>query len=101
MSPVDVLTMFGNMVMGLVSAIATFLLSFLPDGDVEVYAVIDGFGNVGVDSTFDVFYFVDFGAVLVCFGVLIVTMIVCTVLKLMCKGIDYGHKAVESVPVVE
>lgn len=99
--PIDVLAQFGELILGLLKPIAAFLLSFLPNGDAQVYGLIDSFGNIGAGSTFDVFYFIDFGAVMVCFGVLITTMIVCTILKLMTKSIDIADRAIEKIPIVE
>lgn len=98
---VDLLGGFWAAIQSLLGVFADFLLSFLPDGDPEVYAIIDGVGQVGNSSTFNVFYFCDWAAVLVCFGVLVTVILIMTVLKYVLKSMDMAHKVVESVPVIE
>lgn len=97
----DVLAKFFDALWQLFSPIADFLLSFLPDGDAQIYAIIDGVGGIGGDLTFNVFYFVDWPAVLACFGVLVTVILVINVTKIVLKGLDIGHKAIESIPVIE
>lgn len=97
----DVFGMFWNAIKALIKPIVDFLVSFLPDGDPAIYSIIDGIGEVGGGSTFNVFYFCDWSAVLMCFGVLVSVVLIVQVIKLIFRSIDLGHKAIETIPVVE
>lgn len=96
---------FFNYVLGLLWMICKpfvdFFLGFLPDGDPEVYAVIDGISSIGSDMTFNVFYFCDWGAVMLCFGVMVTVMLIVNVVKFMLHGFNTAREVVEAIPVVE
>lgn len=100
-SQIDVLGFFLQILSVILQPIVDFLLGFLPDGDPEVYAVIDGISTIGSDMSFNVFYFCDWSAVLLCFGVMVAVMLVVTVVKYMLRSMDIAAKAIEAVPVVE
>lgn len=97
----EIFAMLQSLLWTLVRPFVDFLLGFLPDGDPQVYAIIDGIGGVGADLSFNVFYFVDWLAVSACIGVLVSVVMICAVAKFVLKGMDMGHKAIESIPVVE
>lgn len=97
----DVLGYFWALVSNFISPFVNFIISFLPDGDPQVYAIIDSVGDVGANLTFNVFYFCDWAAVLLCFGVMVTVALVVMVYNLVMKGINLAAKTVEAIPVVE
>lgn len=95
------LEVFGNAILALVKPLIDFILGFFPEGDPEVFAIIDGFGSFGGGLSFNVFYFFDMQAILVCFGVMVTVILIVNVLKLVLRGMDMAARAIEAVPVVE
>ena len=101
MPEIDVLGSFWALISHLIKPFADFLINFLPNGDPQVFEIIDSIGSIGAHNTFNVFYFVDWGAVLVCFGVVVTVSLIIPIINTIIRAIDMAHKAVESIPVVE
>lgn len=97
----DILGFFWGLISNLLKPLVDFILGFLPNGDPQVYAIIDGIGQVGGASTFNVFYFCDWSAVLICFGVLVTVILIIHVLKLILRSLDMADRAVEKIPFIE
>ena len=97
----DPLGAFADFIMALLTPFKEFLLGFLPNGDPNVYAVIDSVGSVGGSLTFNVFYFVDFNMVTICLGVLVTVALLIHVIKLIMKALGLAAGAVEAVPIIE
>lgn len=97
----NVLNDFWNAIMGLLQPVVNFCLAFLPDGDPSIFSVIDSIGQLGHGLTFNVFYFVDFASVLLCFGVLVTVILIINVVKLVFRSMSIAHMAIETIPVIE
>lgn len=78
-----------------------FLLGFLPDGDEVIYGIIDGVANMGSALTFNIFWFIDWGAVGVCLGVLIACIFAVSLCRFVNNAIGLASKAIEKVPIVQ
>lgn len=98
---IDFLGFFWAAISNLIAPFVNFCIGFLPDGDPAVYTIIDGVGNIGGVSTFNVFYFCDWRAVLICFGVLVTVALIVQIYKFVMRGVDMAAKTVEAIPVVE
>ena len=90
----DVLGFLYHLISTVLSPIMSLIIGILPDGDSQVFAYIDSIANLGGDMTFNVFYFVNWGPVGLCFGVLVTTALIVAIVK-------FVKYAVEAIPVVE
>ena len=97
----DPLQAFGDFILGLLQPLFDFIVGFLPNGDPQIYAIIDQVGMVGGDFTFNVFWFVEWNCVLACFAVLVSVSLVVHLIKFVMSSINTASKAVEAIPVIE
>lgn len=98
---IDVFGFLWGIISNLIQPFVNFLVSFLPDGDPAIYAIIDGIGTVGGYSTFNVYYFCDWSAVLLCFGVLVTVILIVQVVKFILRALAMGRDVVEAIPIYE
>ena len=99
--PFDVLGFFWDLIQALCQPFWDFLVGFLPFGDPTVFSVIDSIGQVGSSMSFNVFYFIDMSAVMVCFGVYITVLLTVNILKFVLRSMDMARSAVEMIPFAE
>lgn len=97
----DPIGAFVEFVLSLLTPFINFILGFFPDADPQVYAVIDAFGNAAPDLTFNVFWFVEWSAVGVCFNVLVVCTLVFAGYRILSDAIDMISQAIEKIPFIE
>lgn len=97
----DPLQAFQDFIFSLLQPFVDFILGFLPNGDPAIYAMIDGFSGIGGSLTFNIFWFVDWGLVGSCLGILVSLVITSHVIKFVMKAIKLASTAVEAVPIVE
>lgn len=85
------------------NAVVGLFLPFLPDADSGIVSSISGWGEAmsGFQTTFNFFYFLDFGAVSAFFAATLLVVTAYIVYRVVVGVVGLVSKLVEMIPVVE
>lgn len=98
------LSYIGDVLTTALMVVANFFLGFLPERSTDVYNLVHGaVGSLNAwvsSSTFNLFYFFDFGYIFTAFGVVVALIIAAVLYRFVMFVISIVHKLMDSIPVI-